>query len=77
MNHNVFDLGQVDRNKINNVILPPWKDSPYDFLYKNRKALESDYVSDHLHEWIDLVWSTKQSGNVAGKANNIFVPQMD
>ena len=75
-NLNGFDLGKVDGVKVNDVVLPPWADSPYDFIYKNRKALESEYVSENLNKWIDLVWGYKQSGKEAEKANNIFVPQM-
>lgn len=38
------------------VQLPPWAENPVDFICKHRKALESDYVSAHLHEWIDLIF---------------------
>ena len=36
------------------------------------KALECDYVSEHLHEWIDLIFGFKQSGENAKTANNVF-----
>jgi WD40 repeat protein len=39
---------------------------------KHRLALESDYVSAHLHEWIDLIWGYKQKGAAAGAAHNLF-----
>ncbi len=33
---------------------------------------ESEYVSAHLHEWIDLIFGYKQTGAEAIKAVNIF-----
>ena len=40
--------------------LPKWASSPIEFVYLHRKALESPYVSQHLHEWIDLMFGCKQ-----------------
>ena len=37
------------------------------------KALESEYVSKHLHNWIDLIFGYKQRGREAVKALNTFV----
>jgi len=31
-----------------------------DFMKKMRDALESDYVSLHINEWIDLIFGCKQ-----------------
>lgn len=63
---------QSSKERIGDVILPPWADSPEDFIYKHRKALESEYVSNHLHEWIDLIFGYKQKGQAAVEAMNVF-----
>ncbi|KAJ3102329.1 Neurobeachin-like protein 1 [Phlyctochytrium bullatum] len=70
---NKFDLGQKQTGAIvDDVILPNWASSPEEFVRVHREALEGDYVSDHLHEWIDLIWGYKQTGEEAVKANNVF-----
>ncbi|XP_076871278.1 neurobeachin-like protein 1 isoform X2 [Brachyhypopomus gauderio] len=73
-NQNGFDLGklQLSKEQVNDVILPKWARSPEDFIYKHRKALESEYVSAHLHEWIDLIFGYKQRGAAAVEALNVF-----
>lgn len=53
-NDNQFDLGTINNERIDDIELPKWSHSPFDFIYKHRKALESDFVSEHLNEWIDL-----------------------
>jgi hypothetical protein len=56
-NGNQLDLGRrQDGRPVNDVLLPPWaKGSPREFVRLHRLALESDWVSARLHEWIDLV----------------------
>ncbi|MCJ8729842.1 hypothetical protein PDJAM_G00110980 [Pangasius djambal] len=73
-NQNGFDLGrlQISKECVSDVILPKWAKSPEDFIYKHRKALESEYVSAHLHEWIDLIFGYKQRGPAAVEALNVF-----
>uniref|UniRef100_A0A674AT04 Neurobeachin-like protein 2 n=1 Tax=Salmo trutta TaxID=8032 RepID=A0A674AT04_SALTR len=73
-NQNAFDLGrlQISKERVNDVILPKWAKSPEDFIYKHRKALESEYVSAHLQDWIDLIFGYKQRGPAAVEALNVF-----
>lgn len=55
------------------MVLPPWADdSPEKFIAIQREALESEYVSQHLHEWIDLIWGVNQRGEEAVSHNNLF-----
>lgn len=61
-----------DRVEVNHVILPPWARTPLEFVQKCRAALESDHVSEHLHEWIDLIFGYKQRGEQAVQADNLF-----
>ncbi|XP_049717632.1 neurobeachin-like protein 2 isoform X1 [Elephas maximus indicus] len=73
-NQNGFDLGclQLSNEKVGDVVLPPWASSPEDFIQQHRRALESEYVSAHLHEWIDLIFGYKQRGPAAEEALNVF-----
>ena len=71
-----MDLG-IGRNdqRVNHVELPMWaKGSPVTFVSKMREALESDYVSSHLHHWIDLIFGYLNSGERAKFSNNLFFP---
>ncbi|CAH6777630.1 neurobeachin-like protein 2 isoform X2 [Phodopus roborovskii] len=73
-NQNGFDLGclQLTNEKVDDVVLPPWASCPEDFIQQHRRALESEYVSTHLHEWIDLIFGYKQRGPAAEEALNVF-----
>ena len=70
-----FDFGelQISKNKVDNVTLPAWAQNPEHFINLHRKALESDYVSEHLNEWIDLIFGYKQQGPEAEKALNVYM----
>lgn len=58
---------------INNVELPPWSNGSADeFVRLHREALESEHVSEHLHEWLDLIFGAKQQGKAALEATNVF-----
>ncbi|XP_075884079.1 neurobeachin-like protein 2 isoform X3 [Nelusetta ayraudi] len=73
-NMNGFDLGrlQISQDQVTDVLLPRWATSREDFIRKHRKALESEHVSSHLHEWIDLIFGCKQRGEEAINALNVF-----
>ncbi|CAG7725994.1 unnamed protein product [Allacma fusca] len=73
-NSNNFDLGSKQNGvPLGDVLLPPWaKNDPREFIRIHRMALECDYVSQHLHEWIDLIFGYKQQGPAAVEAVNVF-----
>ncbi|KAK6285550.1 hypothetical protein POUND7_011729 [Theobroma cacao] len=72
-NENSIDFGTTQLGgKLGSVKLPPWAQNPVDFIHKHRMALESEHVSAHLHEWIDLIFGYKQRGKEAILANNMF-----
>ncbi|GER41457.1 WD-40 repeat family protein / beige-related [Striga asiatica] len=72
-NENSVDFGTTQLGeKLDAVRLPPWAKNPVDFVHKHRMALESEHVSEHLHEWIDLIFGYKQRGKEAIQANNVF-----
>ncbi|OAQ67406.1 Beige/BEACH domain-containingprotein [Purpureocillium lilacinum] len=74
-NINGYDFGRRQSNgaKVDNVVLPPWaKGDPKIFIAKHREALESPYVSENLHHWIDLVFGYKQRGEEAVENLNVF-----
>lgn len=74
LNVNNYDFGTDQKGmKVDDVILPPWANGdPKIFVAKNREALESPYVSKHLHEWIDLIFGYKQKGKLAEDNVNVF-----
>ncbi|CAL8113792.1 unnamed protein product [Orchesella dallaii] len=74
LNSNNFDLGNKQNGTpLNDVVLPPWaKNDAREFIRVHRMALECDYVSQHLHEWIDLIFGYKQQGQPAVDAVNVF-----
>lgn len=76
----VYFMPEIFRNinevafheSISSVKLPPWAKSPHHFVRRMRKMLESKEVTEHLNEWIDLIWGVRRRGKLAEeKFNNI------
>uniref|UniRef100_UPI003AAC2120 lipopolysaccharide-responsive and beige-like anchor protein isoform X1 n=1 Tax=Centroberyx gerrardi TaxID=166262 RepID=UPI003AAC2120 len=73
VNANGYNLGVMeDGTAVSDVELPPWAKSPEEFVRINRLALESEFVSCQLHQWIDLIFGYKQQGPEATRALNVF-----
>jgi hypothetical protein len=72
-NLNGISLGErQDGTILNDVVLPPWAADAHDFVAKQRAALECEYVSAHLHEWVALVFGHRQRLPAAEAALNVF-----
>ena len=70
------NTGQIDfgyavnkKIKINDVILPPWAENPLHFVKTLNNALESNIVSESLHQWINLIFGVYQQSI---SMNNLF-----
>uniref|UniRef100_A0AAQ5XTY0 Neurobeachin n=1 Tax=Amphiprion ocellaris TaxID=80972 RepID=A0AAQ5XTY0_AMPOC len=73
VNANSYNLGVMeDGTVVSDVDLPPWAKNPEEFVRINRLALESEFVSCQLHQWIDLIFGYKQQGPEATRALNVF-----
>ncbi|EAY23616.1 Beige/BEACH domain containing protein [Trichomonas vaginalis G3] len=66
-NKNRFDLGLEDSN----ILLPKWCKSPIEFVYLNRKIMESSKVSENIDKWFDLIWGIDRK-----KENNKYDPSL-
>ncbi|XP_051521563.1 neurobeachin-like isoform X1 [Myxocyprinus asiaticus] len=73
VNSNGYCLGDRDDGvPVCDVELPAWAKKPENFVRINRMALESEFVSCQLHQWIDLIFGYKQRGPEAVRALNVF-----
>jgi hypothetical protein len=75
-NENRFRFGEKQSGKmVDDVELPAWANGdPNEFIRIHRYALESPYVSAHLHHWIDLIFGVLQNGKGALDSDNLFHP---
>ena len=76
LNKTNFELGtRQDKQVVHHVKLPPWAmNDPRLFVLVHRQALESSFVSKHLHKWIDMIFGYKQTGKAAIDAFNVYRP---
>lgn len=73
MNLNKYNMGVTQENtQVNDVELPKWAKNAHDFVRINRQALESEFVSCQIHQWIDLIFGYKQRGPEAVRNCNVF-----
>ncbi|OII72168.1 BEACH domain containing protein [Cryptosporidium ubiquitum] len=65
----------TDNNQLNTASLNTTHLSQAEmFLKTMRYALEGQIVSQHIHEWIDLIFGFKQRGSEAYNSDNLFHP---
>ncbi|KAA0165966.1 hypothetical protein FNF31_01580 [Cafeteria roenbergensis] len=58
---------------VDDVTLPPWASGSADtFVRGMRAALESEYVSQRLHHWINLIYGVQQRGPAAQERCNLY-----
>ncbi|BFU25712.1 Beige/BEACH domain containing protein [Entamoeba histolytica HM-1:IMSS-B] len=65
---------RTTQDLIDDVKLPNWASSPQQFSQIMKDALESDYVSENLNKWIDLIFGYLQRPPAAFDADNVFYP---
>jgi hypothetical protein len=53
------------KERVHNVHLPGWSSNAYEFITRHRLEFEGSKVSEHLNEWIDLIFGYKQKGKIA------------
>ncbi|KAF3840927.1 hypothetical protein F7725_006789 [Dissostichus mawsoni] len=71
VNSNEYELGvREDGISVCDVELPAWAKKPR--TLSALTALESEFVSCQLHQWIDLIFGYKQRGPEAVRSLNVF-----
>ncbi|XP_071701722.1 protein GFS12 isoform X2 [Rutidosis leptorrhynchoides] len=62
---------------MSDLAVPSWASNPEEFIRLHRDALESDRVSCQIHNWIDIIFGHKMSGEAAVSAKNVMLPPSD
>lgn len=65
-----LDLSQ--RSGAGDLVVPSSFSSIFEFIYLNRKLLESKEITENIGKWIDLIWGFSQRGEEAKKRVNIY-----
>lgn len=65
---NSQDMNLGYKEPVDDVKLPSWASDYVDFQTKMKESLESDYVSENLHSWIDLMFGVSRKGNESENA---------
>lgn len=68
---NVFKSIHTAAPVLLDIELPEFAKTPEKFIKYHREILESDYVSEHLHFWIDLNFGCSLIGEAAVKNKNV------
>jgi hypothetical protein len=72
INSNHHNMGVYGNGKpVNDVVLPNWAKTPHEFIQLNSLALESEFVSEKLNAWIDLIFGIHQN---SFDHHNVFHP---
>ena len=70
---NLKEMQAIGTEVLCDVELPAWAQNAEHFVEVMREALESDFVSQNLHLWIDLIFGYKQR-SLSGESKDLLFP---
>ena len=59
---------------IDNVQLPKWTDNNAGVFIETQRTILEEICTRDIHEWVDLMFGSKQTGHKARKHQNIYIP---